>query len=113
MRNPDPCLAKRPPAGHDRATSPRGKSRAVPATTPVSPEPSLEEAAEIHRFWEEHYAELLAGYPEMFVAVRDGHVVAANPDLAFLVYDLRDKHLDPRKDVAIEFISSNSARLLL
>ena len=77
------------------------------------PEPSLEEAQRILRFWEEHYGEFLRRYPEQFVAVRDGEVVAANPDLAMLVYHLREMGLSPRSDVAIEFITEKAARLLL
>jgi len=79
----------------------------------VRPQLSLDEAARIQQFWVDHYKELLSQYPEMFVAVRDEKVVAANRDLALLVYDLRDKRLDPRTDVAIEFISAHSASLLL
>ncbi len=80
---------------------------------PVRPEPSFEEAARIRQFWSEHYGEFLRLYPEQFVAVKDGEVVAANHDLAFLVYELRDKRLDPRTDVAIEFITARSHSFIL
>lgn len=79
----------------------------------VAPSPSVREAIEIEQFWASHYEDLLARYPEKFVAVRDGDVIASNSDLAMLVYDLRDKHIDPRTDVAIQFISSRSGSLLL
>lgn len=79
----------------------------------VQPEPSWEEAEATRRFWAEHYAELLKSHPERFVAVKDGKVVASSPDLALLVYQLRDLGLDPRTDVTIEFISASSASLLL
>lgn len=83
--------------------------------TLVRPEPSFEEAAQIQKFWEENYERLLNEYPEQFVAVEPstGKVVAANKDLAILVYDLRDRGLDARTDVAIQLISPRSHSLLL
>lgn len=43
---------------------------------------SFEEAERRQRFWNDHDAELLARYPEEFVAVNDaGDVVAHDPDL--------------------------------
>lgn len=83
------------------------------ATSTVQAEPSLEESRAIQAFWDHHYDELLAQYPEQFVAVKDEKVVAADADLARLVYKLRDLNLDPRTDVAIEYISSESSKLIL
>ena len=85
----------------------------MPASVAAQLLPSFEEAASIQRFWDQHYPELLADYPDKFVAVANGVVVASNSDLALLIYDLRDKGLNPRTDVAIEYISSKSATLLL
>lgn len=85
----------------------------MPAPALVLPDPPLAEAAAIQRYWEQHHQELIQKYPEMFVAVKDGKVVAANSDLALLVYDLRDRGLDPRADVAIEYISEKASTLLL
>ena len=73
----------------------------------------MEEALETQQFWAEHYDELLTKYPEEFVAVRGGEVVASNPDLAMLFYDLRDRGLNARTDVAIQFISAHCGSLLL
>ena len=81
--------------------------------TLVRPEPSFDKAAEIQRFWAEHYDEYLERYPERYVAVKAGGVVASHPDLAMLVYELRDLGLNARTDVAIEFISAGSASHLL
>jgi len=75
--------------------------------------PDLKEAESIQRFWEVHYDDLLKRYPEQFVAVRDDKVVAANPDLALLIYHLRDMGLDARADVAIEFVTARAKSLLL
>ena len=82
-------------------------------STLARPEPSFEESKRIHAFWLEHQDEFLARYPEQFVAVKDGNVVAANPDLAMLFYELRDLGLNARTDVAIQLISSRAASLLL
>lgn len=99
------------------STAPRWDARHVTMrsmrTTTINPEPSFEEAEAIDRFWAEHHDELLAGYPEQFVAVKDGEVVASNTDLALLIYDLRDQGLSPRTDVWIEFITANVGKLLL
>lgn len=86
----------------------------MPATL-ETPDPSFAEAEEIQRFWDENYQALLVEYPEQFVAVdlESRDVVASNPDLAMLVYELRDLGLDTRTDVAIQFVSSRSASLLL
>ncbi|MBI5949891.1 MAG: hypothetical protein HY875_17275 [Chloroflexi bacterium] len=83
------------------------------ADAPVSPKPSLAEAASIQAFWDKHYRELLQEYPEQFVAVKDGKVIAADSDLATLVEELRARGIDVRTDVAIQFISAGSASLQL
>ncbi|MFN8507408.1 MAG: hypothetical protein U0547_07565 [Dehalococcoidia bacterium] len=76
---------------------------------------SYRQASETQRFWDENYDRLLEKFAEEFVAVRipSGEVVAHNPDMALLVYDLRDKGLDARADVAIQYVSTRSASLLL
>ena len=43
------------------------------------------------RFWEAHYAEYLQRYPEQFVAVKDGEVIATHTDLYELVRVLESK----------------------
>ncbi len=83
------------------------------ATTIVRPDPSLEESVRIQAFWNDHYQELLAEYPEKFVAVKEGSVVESNDHLAGLVDDLERSGLDIRTDVWIEFITARSASLLL
>jgi len=83
------------------------------ATPAVNPRPSIQEAAATQRYWDDHYAELLEQFPEQFVAVRDGTVVASHRDLAMLLYDLQDRGLDARTDVAIEFVTSRADRLQL
>jgi hypothetical protein len=81
--------------------------------TLVRPEPSFEEVAEIRRYWDANYERFLREYPEQFVAVKDGQVVAHDPDLTALFHKLQDLKLDPRTDVAIEFISAEADTLIL
>lgn len=82
-------------------------------STLARPEPSFEEAARLRAFWCEHRDHFLEKYPEQFVAMNEGTVVAANSDLFMLVRELRDMGFSPRTDVAIELISSHSGSLLL
>lgn len=84
-------------------------------TTIAHPEPNFEAAAEIQRFWEANYDRFLRDFAEHFIAVdiESGEVVASNCDLAGLAGDLVDLGLDPRTDVAIEFISDRYGSLLL
>lgn len=79
----------------------------------VKPVPSFAEAAAIQEFWETNYKRLLALYPEQFVAVRGEDVVATAAELGELLNTLAALGLDPRIDVAIEFISSRSNSLIL
>lgn len=81
----------------------------------IRPEPTFDEAAELGRFWEECYDELLERYPEQFVAADpdSGEVILAESSLAVLVDRLRERSLDPRTDVAIEFITAQRRNLLV
>lgn len=79
----------------------------------LQPEPNLAEAKAIQEFWDAHYAELVRDYPDQFVAVRGGEVIAAGSELSLLVNELGSRGIDARTDVAIEFISLRSGRLVL
>lgn len=79
----------------------------------TQPQPGVEEARTIHEFWAQNMEALRKKYPDRFVAVRNGEVVADDADLVLLVYRLRDLGLDPRTDVAIEFVWNEPANLLL
>lgn len=84
---------------------------AIPELT--RPDPDREEAEQIRRFWYEHHGALLREYPEQFVAVKDGVVVASHVDLARLVAVLADMGLDPRRDVIVDYITNATDHLLL
>ncbi len=84
--------------------------KAIP--NPETARETLKEAQGEQVFWEKLYPELLERYPDQFVAVQHGEVIANNPDLTRLVVLLEAKHIDPTK-VWVRFISSKSNRLLL
>ena len=81
--------------------------------------PSPEELEELweraeaeQAFWDSHYSELLSKYPDQFVAVHDGEVVATAFDLRDLVRDLEALGLQP-SDVWIEFMRATHRTVLL
>jgi hypothetical protein len=47
------------------------------------------------RYWADHRDELLAAYPNHFVAVQDGQVVATDTDLVHLLDVLKAHGIDP------------------
>jgi hypothetical protein len=74
---------------------------------------AFDRAERVQRFWDDHWAEYLEKYPDEFVAVRDGEVVATNSDLALLYYELRDLGLKMSEDVDVELIRTNWDFLIL
>ena len=80
--------------------------------------PSLEEAREAldaaereQGFWRDHYSRLLQQYPDQFVAVRDGAVVATNPDLQRLLESLEHQSIEPTA-VWVRFLATDPRRLM-
>ena len=68
----------------------------------------LEEAKATWRWWEEHYEELLAQYPEQFVAINKDREVVASFDCLRDLSDAMDaKGLAFGKDIDAEFITAN------
>ena len=68
----------------------------------------LEEAMATWRWWEKHYEELLAQYPEQFVVIdRDREVVASFHCLRDLSDAMDAKGLAFGKDIDAEFITAN------
>lgn len=63
-------------------------------------------------FWRDHYGDLLQQYPDHFVAVRDGHVIAANPDLQRLLRKLKHHGVEPTQ-VWLRFLATDPRRLML
>lgn len=56
-----------------------------------------EAAAARDAYWVTHYSELLARYPEQFVAVHAGVVIAHGPDLVAVTREIESRGLEPRQ----------------
>ncbi len=85
------------------------------APTNLSPELARElwKNAENERcFWEMHHAEFIQRYPDQFVAVQNGKVVANAPGLTELVDLLESKGIEPTK-VWTRYIGEQWHRLIL
>jgi hypothetical protein len=72
---------------------------------------ALEAAEHEQDFWRDHYSELLQQYPDHFVAVREGTVVATNPDLQQLLDTLKHQGIDPTA-VWVRFLATDPRRLM-
>ena len=62
-------------------------------------------------FWREHYRQFLDQYPEQFVAVHNGQVVATDSDLRQLIRILEKKRLD-RRQVWVRFMTADPRRVM-
>ena len=71
---------------------------------------ALKAAEQRSAFWHEHYREFLERYPEQFVAVSEGSVVAADSDLHKLQSILKSRGFDPRR-VWVRFITTDVRRV--
>ena len=72
-----------------------------------------EEAMATWRWWEEHHAELLARYPEQFVAIdKNREVIAASPRLGDLYDTITAMGLDFSTDVDSNYLTANKRWLL-
>lgn len=69
----------------------------------------------VQEFWNANYIPLRELYPEQFVAVdiETGKVVAVNRHIFRLADELRERGIDIRNDVAVEFLTHASASLIL
>ena len=95
-----------------------GYGELVMTTTPSTTTPAIQglhkawEAAEAEdTFWREHYSRLLVQYPDQFVAVRDGHVVATSTDLQQLLRSLDERRLEPQQ-VWARFVTADVRRVM-
>lgn len=71
----------------------------------------LNEAEREYRFWQEHYQEFLRRYPDQFVAVHDGQVVAVSDDLSDLTASLANLDLRPTDVWSHYFMTSTDLAL--
>jgi hypothetical protein len=73
---------------------------------------SFEDARRERAFWDEHYAEFVGRYPDQFVAVKGGAVVAASTDLREFAARLQRLSLNPR-ELWLEYIRSTPPNWIL
>ncbi len=73
---------------------------------------ALRDADEDEAFWTSQFERLVRQFPDQFVAVRDGEVVAAASRLEDLLSALSARGLDPQQ-ARIRFIPSDPSRYLL
>ena len=90
--------------------SPKGCESVAADTSSL--ESAWVEADEEDAFWREHYESYLDLYPDTFVAVSDGQVVATSPDLSRLVGILEGKGMDIRR-VWVHYIAATPFHLAL
>lgn len=72
----------------------------------------FERAREERAFWERHYRELLAKYPDEFVSALDGEVVAHRFCLRDLLRDLEEQDIDVR-ETWVEFMNASRRSVTL
>ena len=85
---------------------------------PLLPTPeefrAMVDAAEARQeFWDSRREEFRSEYPNEYVAVRGGHVVAHAPELRTLYAELDRLDFDPLRDVDVEFFWRDGIRLAL
>lgn len=78
----------------------------------VEAEAALRQAEAETAFWADHHQEYVRKYPDQFVAVHDGEVVATSPVLESLLEQLAARSLN-LQSVSARFVASNSYRYLL
>jgi hypothetical protein len=64
------------------------------------------------QYWRDNYNRLLAEYPEQFVAVLDGEVVAVSSELEELMRILQQNGIDPLVAL-VEFLTDDRDKLIL
>lgn len=74
--------------------------------------PALQEAERARTFWNAHYDEFLARYPDQFVAVHDGRVIASSAHLVDLLDQIERLGLKPTQ-VWSKYFATDADRLIL
>lgn len=80
---------------------------------PLPTEADLAEADRIDEWWDEHWEEFMELYPEQYVAVRGGEVVATKTDLVELIDELTKVGLRPPDDVWVRFVGTTPEFMVL
>lgn len=77
------------------------------------PQEVWDRADGVFRYWMDHFEELIVEYPEQYVAMRDGEIIAAHATLSALCDDIEARGLDITQDVACRFITSTWKNLVI
>ena len=78
---------------------------------PSKDDPEWKDADREDAFWQTHYGEFLVKYPDQFVAVRDGRVVATAYDLRDVLAAVRAQGFDPTDTWIHHFATASSVAL--
>jgi hypothetical protein len=83
-------------------------------TTPrIDPIDALWDRAEAERiFWEDHYSKFVPRYPDKFVAVHEGEVIASGAELDSVLREVQATGVD-RREVWVRFIAATPRTLIL
>ncbi len=106
-----------PPPGSPEWAAPRGRYPADQCPVPIPPldSPEAEAARRAARaereYWAAHYQQYLRQYPDQWVAVVDGQVVATSPDLMALGEE-PSRQGRQRTQVWVQFIADDPHRLM-
>jgi hypothetical protein len=73
----------------------------------------FEEGNARRAWWDEHWDELVARYPDQFVAVVGREVVGARADLSDLLDELDELYPGERPVAEIEFVTADQGSLVL
>lgn len=73
---------------------------------------ALRKAALERAYWEAHADQLTKRYPDQFVAVRDGQVIATSPDLQELERLLAERQMGVGR-TWVRFLSADPRRFIL
>jgi hypothetical protein len=87
------------------------QSVVVPSLDSPQAQAAWELSVQKQEFWDAHYAEYLEKYPEKFVAVVGGEVVATSDHLMELLDELKRQGIEPQ-NAWLQFITADPYRIL-
>jgi hypothetical protein len=85
---------------------------AAPNPDPAALRTALKAAHAEQEYWESHWEEMLTRYPEQFVAVFEGNVVAHGSDLRDLYESVVEAGIDP-PSAWVKYITDTPPLLVL
>ena len=73
---------------------------------------AFREAERDDAFWKKNYKRLLGQYPDQWVAVRDGEVIATSGDLLDIIARIREHGLEPSQ-VWLQYLDPHPLPMIL